>query len=226
VSREFPVPDTDPELFEWVAANLYTAVLSDCCDAVGRRDRALGHHIRPIDESRVMVGRAKTVVWSDVYHIPENPYEGEIRAVDSIQPGDIVVMATGESRRNAPWGELMSTACVRRGGRGALTDGLIRDVRRIRELGLPVYCAGFKPVDSRGRGWVVAFDVPVEITGVRIAPGDLVVGDVDGVVVVPRAVEREVLALAWEKVTAENSTRAELEQGRLLAEVYAKYGVL
>ncbi|HLK59800.1 MAG TPA: RraA family protein [Chthonomonadaceae bacterium] len=220
------IPEEDAALFEWVAAHLYTAVLSDSCDALGCRQQALGPEIRPVEESLTLVGRAKTVLWSDAYHIPDNPYEGEIRAVDSIRPGDVVVMATGASTRNAPWGELMSTACVQRGGRGAVTDGLIRDVRRIRALGLPVFAAGYKPVDSRGRGLVIAHDVPVEIGGVRIAPGDLVMGDLDGVVVVPRAVEREVLELAYQKTVAENHTREELEQGRLLAEVYAKYGVL
>lgn len=221
------IPEDDDALFAWVAAHLYTAVLSDSCDEVGHRNQALGPEIRPTDESLILVGRAKTVLWSDWYHVPDgNPYEGEIQAVDSIQPGDIVVMATGASTRNAPWGELMSTACVQRGGRGAVTDGLIRDVKRIRALGLPVFAAGYKPVDSRGRGQVVAFDVPVEISGARILPGDLVVGDLDGVVVVPRAVERQVLELALQKTTAENHTREELEQGALLADVYAKYGVL
>jgi len=221
------IPEDDAALFDWVAANLYTAVLSDSCDHMGHRNQALGPEIRPTDESLVLVGRAKTVLWSDFYHIPDgNPYEGEIRAVDSIRAGDIVVMATGASTRNAPWGELMSTACVQRGGRGAVTDGLIRDVRRIRALNLPVYARGYKPVDSRGRGQVVAFDVPVELSGVRIHPGDLVVGDLDGVVVVPRAVERQILELAHEKVTKEDHTREELEQGSLLADVYAKYGVL
>ncbi len=220
------IPDNDHDLFEWIANTLYTAVLSDSCDQLGYRQQAMGPEIRPTDEHMILVGRAKTVLWSDMYHVPENPYEGEIKAVDSIQPGDIVVMATGASTRNAPWGELMSTACVKRGGRGAVTDGLIRDVRRIRSLGLPVYAAGYKPVDSRGRGQVVAFDVPVEISGVRIEPGDLVVGDLDGVVVIPRAIERDVLELAGQKATAENHTREELEQGSLLADVYAKYGVL
>lgn len=220
------IPTEDAKLFPWIAAHLYTAVISDSCDALGFMQQALGPEIRPVDETLALVGRAKTVLWSDAYHVPANPYEGEIRAVDSIRPGDVVVMATGASTRNAPWGELMSTACVQRGGRGAVTDGLIRDVRRIRMLGLPVFAAGYKPVDSRGRGLVIAHDVPVEISGVRIESGDLVVGDLDGVVIVPRAIEREVLELAYQKTIAENHTREELEQGSLLADVYAKYGVL
>jgi regulator of RNase E activity RraA len=162
----------------------------------------------------------------EVDHVLENPYEGEMRAMDSLLPGDVAIMATGASKQIATLGELMSTACRARGGRGMVTDGLIRDVRRIRAMRIPIFSAGFKPVDSKGRGAAVEFDVPVEISGVRVETGDLVVGDVDGVVVIPRGIEREVLELAYQKTTAETSTREELEQGALLREVYAKYGVL
>src|SRR5437764_15328069 len=120
------IPTHDNELFDWIAANLYTAVLSDSCDQLGYMEQAMGPEIRPADEALVLAGRAKTVLWADMYHVPENPYEGEIQAVDSIMPGDIVVMATGASKRNAPWGEWMSTGCVKRGGRGAGAEGRLR----------------------------------------------------------------------------------------------------
>jgi regulator of RNase E activity RraA len=173
-----------------------------------------------------MVGRARTSLWVEVDYVLENPYEGEMLAMDSLQPGEIAVMAAGGSEQIATLGELMSTAALKRGATGAVTDGLIRDVRRIRELRFPVFSAGYRPVDSKGRGMVTEHQVPVEISGVRIEPGDLIMGDVDGVVVVPRAVERHVLEIAWEKASAENNTREELERGVLLREVYAKYGVL
>jgi regulator of RNase E activity RraA len=147
-------------------------------------------------------------------------------AVDSLRPGQVAIMATHGSKQIATLGELMSTACIKRGGHGVVTDGLIRDIRRIRELRFPVFSGGYKPVDSKGRGTVVEHDTPVEISGVRIESGDIVVGDVDGVVAIPRSIEREALELAWQKVTAENNTRSELENGLLLREVYAKYGVL
>ena len=118
------IPEDDAALFPWIADNLYTAVLSDSCDEVGHRNQALGPEIRPTDEGLILVGRAKTVLWSDWYHVPDgNPYEGEIQAVDSIRPGDIVVMATGASTRNAPWGELMSTRAHKLGAAGAVVDG-------------------------------------------------------------------------------------------------------
>src|SRR5262249_55872846 len=205
-----PLPDFADEAarLEWVARNLYSGVLSDACDASGFRDRALGPDIRPLDEATVLAGRAKTVVWAPMFHVPERPYDNEIAAVDSLRPGEVFVMAVGRSETIVPWGELLSTATVARGGRGAVLDGLVRASPKIRAMGLPVFCTGRRPLDSCGRGIVVGFDVPLTIDGVPIAPGDLVFGDADGVVVVPRAAEDEVLARAWAKVSGEDRTRA------------------
>src|SRR5207248_789498 len=124
------------------------------------------------------------------------------------------------------WGELLATATLARGGRGAVLDGLVRDSRQIRALGLPVFCVGRRPYDSCGRGIVVAFDVPIALDGVPIAPGDLVFGDPDGVVIVPRAAEAEILERAWAKVDGENTTRDALRAGTPLAEVYRTFGIL
>ena len=220
------IPLHDSDLFDWIAANLYSALLSDSCDGLGLGERTMTPDIRPTDESLVLVGRARTSLWHERFHRIEHPYEGEITAMDSILPGEVAVMATNSSNRIAALGELMTTALIKRGGRGAVTDGLIRDVRRIRLLRAPVFSRGFRPVDSQGRAGVVDHQIPVVVGGVRIEPGDLVMGDVDGVVAVPRAAERDVLELAWKKCTSENRTRDELEQGRLLREVYDKYGVL
>ena len=121
----------------------------------------------------------------DTYHVGDDPYGTEIAAIDSILPGEVVVVSTGGSRRNAPWGELLSTAAVARGARGAVVDGLVRDVRRIQELRFPLFAAGMKPVDSKGRGQVVAWNVPVECAGVLVEPRDLVFADLDGVITIP-----------------------------------------
>ncbi len=223
-----PLPrfDDDGARLDWVAENLYTAVLSDACDAAGFRDRALRPDIRPLDETRVLAGRARTVVWSPTFHVPERPYDLEIAAVDSLRPGEVFVMAVGRSEEIVPWGELLSTAALARGGRGAVLDGLVRDSGRIKAMGLPVFCTGRRPYDSCGRGVVTAYDVPIAMDGVTVAPGDLVVGDGDGVVVVPRAIEDDVLARAWDKVDGENLTRDALKSGRSLADVFGDLGVL
>jgi len=207
---------------------LFTAVLSDVLDAAGRRAQAMRPGVRPLDEALVMVGRARTGLYMDVYHVApgENPYALEIGLVDDLKPGEVIVLAAGASGRIAPWGELLSTASRARGAAGCVTDGLVRDVRAIRELRFPVFAGGIGPLDTRGRGKVMAIDVPVECGGVRIAPGELVFGDADGVVVVPRSIEDDVLRAALAKVEGEDRTRDALRRGEKLADVFARHGIL
>jgi len=216
----------DIELFDHIEENLYTAVLADALDELGFREQAMDERLRPLSPDFVFAGWARTILCMDVHYTSENPYEIEIESVDSLMPGEIVVVATGNSKRNAPWGELLSTAALTRGARGAVIDGLVRDVKKIQSLGFPVFATGVKPVDSRGRGVVVDYNVPVACGGVVVAPGDLVVADFDGVVVIPAAAVTEVVRMATDKVTRENHSRAELMNGKLLRDVYEKYGVL
>jgi len=207
---------------------LYAAVLSDVLDAQGYRHQVLPPRIRPLDEGLVLVGRARTGLYRDVYHVPRghNPYELEIALIDDLRPGDVPVLGCGASGRIAPWGELLTTARQARGASGCLTDGLVRDVKAVRALRFPVFHGGIGPLDSKGRGEVCAIDVPIECAGVTVNPGDLVFGDADGVLVVPQPIVKQTLELALEKVEGEDRTREELQQGALLAEVFKKYGVL
>jgi regulator of RNase E activity RraA len=162
----------------------------------------------------------------DVYYTSEKPYALEIEAIDSILEDEVVVVATNSSTRNAPWGELLSTASQARGARGAVVDGLVRDVKKILTLGFPVHASGVKPVDSRGRGEVVDYNVPVQCGGVLVNPNDLVVADYDGVVVIPAAAVDQTIKLAAEKVAREDHSRADLKNGAYLRDVFNKYGVL
>ena len=215
-------------LLEGLRQKLFTAVLSDCLDAAGYRDQALAARIRPLDDSLVLCGRARTGLYGDVYEAREgeNPYELEIQLIDGLQPGEVPVFACGTSGRIAPWGELLSTTAHARGAAGAVMDGLTRDVRAIRALKFPVFAAGIGPLDSKGRGKVVAIDVPVEVAGARVEPGDLVFGDADGVVVIPKAAEAQVIAAALAKVQGENETREALARGEKLADVFRRHGIL
>jgi len=219
-------PNHDLELCSFVEQNLYTAVVSDSLDQVGARHQAMREYLRPVHPGCRFAGWARTISCSDIYHIPADPYSLEIEAVDSLLPGEIAVVGTGKSTRNAPWGELLSTASRARGARGAIIDGLVRDVRKIEELGFPVFAAGVKPVDSMGRGIVTAYNVPVECGEVTVNAGDFVFADFDGVIVVSCAMVREVIELAVDKVRRENDSRAELMQGAFLRDVFAKYQVL
>lgn len=208
---------------------LYTAVLSDVLDSFGRRGQAMRPFVRPIDESLVMMGRVRTGLYAltDSLEEGENPYELEMDLVDGLNPGDVAVLACdGPTERIAPWGELLSTAASLRGAHGCVTDGLVRDVRQMRALGFPVFSGGIGPLDTQGRAKVVAIDTPVTVAGVPVNPGDVIFGDIDGVVVIPAEIEAEVLGAALAKVNSENATRDALREGLSLREVYDRYGVL
>jgi regulator of RNase E activity RraA len=211
-----------------VRHDLFASVLSDCLDMVGLMDRALPSRIRPLDEASVMVGRARTAQFMEVerHEAGTNPYELEIALIDSLKPDEIPVFACSNPARIAPWGELLSTAAQVRGAAGALMDGAVRDIKAIRQMQFPVFHGGIGPLDTKGRGRVMALDVPVRCAGVPVESGDLVFGDADGVVVVPRAAEAQVLALAFEKIRGEKRTLADLRAGEKLADVFAKYGIL
>src|SRR6185312_2873787 len=165
---------------------------------------------RPLAPDATFAGWARTIQCQDMFYIPEDPYGLEIEAMDSILPGEVVVVSTCESKRNAPWGELLSTAARARGARGAIVDGLVRDVKTIQKLGFPVFAAGIKPVDSMGRGVVVDYNIPVRCGGIVINPEDLIFADYDGVVVVPHNSLQDTLRLARSKVMKENHSREEL----------------
>ncbi len=173
-----------------------------------------------------LVGRAHTVLSADVYQRPENPYTTEIAAVDALKPGDVMVAATNGSERTCLWGELLSTAARARGATGCLIDGHVRDVRRILEMEFPVFCTGFRPVDSSSRSIVLDHGVPIRCGDVLVHPGDIIFADVDGVVVIPKAQLASTVEAALAKVESENNSRTMLEEGYLLRDVYDRYGVL
>ena len=218
----------DADYLPEIRRRLYTAVLSDVLDELGYREQALPPSIRPLDDTLVMVGYARTGLYREIHRVvPEqNPYELEIALVDDLKSDDIAVFGCGGSKQIAPWGELLTTASRARGAVGCITDGFVRDIRQIRALKFPVFHGGIAPLDSKGRGMVAEIDVPIRCAGVAIAPGDLIVGDADGVIVVPQAIEAEAIARALHKVTSEDRTRDELAAGVKLAEVFAKYRVL
>ncbi len=216
----------DAELFGLMESKLYAAVLSDVLDSLGYRNQAMAARVRPVWEGAVLVGRAHTALTVDIFETRPDPYRMEIEAVDSLKPGDVMVAATGPSTRTCFWGELLSTASKLRGSRGALVDGYVRDVRQIAQMRWPVFSTGMSPLDSAGRSMVVEYGTPVQCGDVLVREGDVIFGDVDGVVVIPREVEEEAVRLALEKVDGEDRTRAALESGMTLTQVYEKYGLL
>ncbi|MBX3054272.1 MAG: RraA family protein [Caldilineaceae bacterium] len=216
----------DLKLFAYMREHLYAAVLCDALDQAGYRQQAMRADIRPIYPDAVVVGRAVTMQSVDVYQPEENAYEHEIAAVDSLKPGDVMVASTQQSTRTCVWGELLSTASMVRGANGAIIDGYTRDVRLIQQMGFPLFSTGIYPVDSAGRGQVIDYNCTVNCGDVVVSPGDVIFGDSDGVVVIPKDALRAVVEQAVAKVEGENITREELRKGLTLRDVFNKYGVL
>jgi 4-hydroxy-4-methyl-2-oxoglutarate aldolase len=220
----------DAEIAKFMRGSLYVAAVCDILDGLGYRQQAMHHRLRPLlpDRSNCgFVGRARTVRWMEADYVREDdPYGLEIEAMDSLQPGNVVVHSTDYAGTNAPWGELMSTVAKRNGAVGCVCDSQIRDCNRIIEMGFPVYYSGIRPLDSMGRGIVMAYDIPIRCGEVLVKPGNLIFADFDGIVVVPNEVEAAALVQAQEKVRKEDLSRKELLEGKSLREVYEKYGVL
>ena len=213
--------------FDILARETYSAVYSDICDAIGRRNQTLEPGARRVaGPERVLVGLARTAISMPVNEIPERPYGGEIDFVDSLAKGDLAVVDCSRARA-AAWGELFSTASVGRGARGALIDGLVRDIAKINELNrFPIFARGARPTDALGRVAIREWDVPVCVYGLTIFPGDLVVCDNDGAAVVPKECIPEVVPRALEKARIESEARELLLNGGYLRDVWEKYRVL
>lgn len=224
--RSSPSTNGKPITLAMMRRSLYSAVVCDALDAAGFRNQSPRVPLRPMTGGGMLVGRCKTTLWADMAHPDPHPYELELQAVDACRPDDVLIAAAGGSTRSGIWGELLSTAARNSGCIGAVVDGAVRDVAKMSKMGFAVWARGTCLYDSLHRQRVIDVDVPVEIDGVTFNPGDLVFADVDGVVVVPQAVEREVIAAAWAKVHAENVTRDAIRRGMKATAAYEKYGVL
>jgi 4-hydroxy-4-methyl-2-oxoglutarate aldolase len=205
---------------------LYSAVVSDALDAMGYPRQSPRLQFTPYTGCSKLVGRCKTTLWVDMAHPDPKPYELELIAVDGCRPDDLMIAAAGGSMRSGIWGELLSTAARNSGCVGAIVDGAVRDVGKMTAMGFPVFARGTCVYDSLNRQRVVDVDIPVEIDGVPFNPGDLVIADVDGIVVVPQAVEADAIRRAWDKVHAENITRDAIKTGMKAVAAYRKYGIL
>jgi len=216
----------DTDLFNFIKQHLYVAAVCDILDELGYRSQAMHQRLRPLlpdIKNCGFIGRARTFRWMETDHVAEDPYGLEIEAMDSLKADDVVVHSTDHGGTNAPWGELMSTIAKRNGVAGCVCDSQVRDCIKIIEMDFPVYYAGIRPLDSKGRAIVIAYDVPVRCGEVLVYPGEIIFADFDGVVVVPKAAEHNVFEKAKEKVNNENLSRRELIEGKSLREVYDKY---
>jgi regulator of RNase E activity RraA len=234
---------TEAELIELIRRELFTAVIGDVMDRLGLQRQFLPPAIQPLSDEMVLVGRAMPVLSADVVspdascsegesggRVAENPVMARpfglmLRALDDLHPGE-VYLCTGGSPRYALWGELMSTRARLLGAAGAVLDGYARDSPGIIRLGFPTFAIGRYAQDQGPRGKVIDFRCVVEIGGVRVAPGDLLVGDLEGVLVIPREAAGEIIPLAIEKARGEKLVRRAIEEGMSASEAFEKYGIM
>jgi 4-hydroxy-4-methyl-2-oxoglutarate aldolase len=213
---------------DWKAIGdrLGTALVLDILDARGLKHQALKSGVVPRTVNKIVVGSAKTLLWMDFAHDDPATYELELKAIDSLQTDELVVCATGNSERSGIWGELLTTAALRNGAVGIVTDGAVRDIAQVEALNFPVFSRSVCPYDSFNRQKVVAYDVRVEIDGVAVEPGDIIVADRDGVAVVPKALEGDVLKAVLDKANREDQFRDAVKSGTSLFAAYQQYQVL
>lgn len=209
-----------------IAERLYTAVLADVLDSLGYRNQVMRHDIRPLYPEAKVVGRAATMLGIQAYSAPEQPYMLELELLDDLKPGEVVVCTVQGERDSSVWGELLSTHTRARGGRGAILDGMTRDAWGIMEMRFPVFAVGLTPADSKGRCEIVSIRKPIEVGGVLVHDGDLVVADQDGCLAVPQPIEDEVIRLAMQKVSDENKVRDLLKRGASIRQVFRDHGIL
>ena len=215
----------DTGLFEVMKTKLYTPVVGDILDGLSSCHQFLPMEVQPLTTDMRLAGRAMPVLATDVYGEQEKPFGKLCEALDQIESGEIYICGGG-GRHSAYWGEILTATAKARGGNGAVVYGPHRDTPRVLEQNWPVFSTGRWAQDSRVRTSIQDFRCAIEIEGVWIEPGDLVFGDLDGVVIIPKRLEKEVITKALEKVAAENCVRKDIEAGMSSADAFEKHGVL
>ena len=206
--------------------NLYAAVVADVLDGLSHRHQTLSADIAALTSARRVCGRVFTARAVAVEEIPEEPYKLEMAAIDGMKAGDVLVVDAGHNRQCAFWGELLSTACQAKGVRGVVMSTCCRDLWALKKMDFPVFGIGCTPADSKGRIDVIEIGRPITIDGVTTQNGDYLIGDDDGVVIIPESTTEEAMRLATEKVRGENTVRDELAAGVPVVEVFEKHGIL
>ena len=226
---------SDEELFEIARRELFTAVVGDAMDKMGLVHQFLPPQVRPLEPSMRAIGRAMPLLGADCVETPpevernnkvlEQPFGLMLRALDDLKPNEIYFPAGG-SPRYALWGELMATRAMKLGAAGAVMNGYSRDTPGILELKFPTFSWGPYAQDFAARAKVLDFRCPIEVESVRVNPGDIVFGDIDGVCVIPRASEEEVFTKALEKARGEKLVGKAIEGGMSATEAFRKFGIM
>lgn len=226
--------NSDKELFSIAKRELFVALLGDVMDKLGYQHQFLPPTIKPLRSDFVVIGRAMPVLEADVFceeaentrnPLMKKPFGIMFEALDSLKE-DEVYICTGSSPNYALWGGLMSTRAIRLGAAGAVLHGYSRDTSEVLNLNFPTFSFGGYAQDQGPRGKVIDYHVPIEIEGIKVAPGDIVYGDRDGVVIIPKEVEVEAFTGAIEKARGEQLVKKALEAGMSTVDAFEKYGIM
>ncbi|MCY3998841.1 MAG: RraA family protein [Flavobacteriaceae bacterium] len=224
----------DDELFKIAKKELFVALVGDVLDSMGFINQFLPPIIKPLQSHFVLIGRAMPVLGSDVYdesfensHNPslKKPFGIMFEALDSLKAGEVYI-CTAASSNYALWGGLMSTRAIKLGATGAVLNGWSRDTIEIQNLDFPTFSFGGYSQDQKARGKVIDFNIPIEFGGVKIHPGDIVYGDLDGVLIVPKESVKDAFAKAIDKARKEKLVKIELENGMSSADAFNKFGIM
>lgn len=224
----------DNELFEIAKKELFTALVGDVLDKMGYLHQFLSPNLKPLRKDMVTIGRAMTVLEADVFEesaystnnaMMKKPFGIMFEALDSLKENEVYI-CSGSSPRYALWGGLMSIRALKLKSNGAVVDGYSRDTNEIEKLNFPTFSIGTYAQDQGPRGKVIDYRVPIEFSGVRINPGDIVYGDRDGVLIIPQEVEKEAFEGAIEKARGEKLVQQALENGMSTVEAFEKFGIM
>lgn len=224
----------DPGLFSLAKEKLFTALVGDVMDKMGFLHQFLSPQLKPLNPDSILIGRAMPVLEIDVFeevgsglHTPlmGSPFGLMFDALDDLKENEIYI-CTGSSQRYALWGGLMTVRAQRLRSAGAVVNGYSRDTKEVLRSGFPVFSLGSYAQDQGPRGKVIDYRIPIEWDGIRITPGDIVFGDRDGIIIIPREAEEEAFSKALEKAIGERSVLKALQGGMSAAEAFRKYGIM
>ena len=222
--------ENDQQLFAHMRQELFSAVIGDIMDNLGLHHQFLPPQIQPLRDDMVVVGRAMPVLEADAEEpqsqkLAHKPFGLMLEALDDLKPEEVYV-CTGASPSYALWGELMSTRAMKLGAVGAVVDGYSRDTSGILALSFPTFSYGRYAQDQAPRGKVVAYREEITMGQVKIKPDDIIFGDLDGVCVIPKDFEEEVILEALEKARGEKQVKKAIEGGMSACDAFDKFGIM
>ena len=226
--------NTDKELFDIAKKELFTALVGDVLDKMGFYHQFLPACIKPLSSEMVVIGRAMPVLEADVFgesfekshnSLMKKPFGLMFEALDSLRENEVYI-CSGSSPAYALWGGLMSNRAQYLKVAGAVVNGYSRDTNEILRLKFPTFSMGGYAQDQGVRGKVIDYCIPVEFGGVLVSPGDIVFGDRDGVIIVPKEAVEESFAGAIQKSRDEKSVRQALREGMSTVEAFKEFRIM